>query len=183
MKFERVAVQLTPQDLDTLERFLKANRLWPSDEEAYANGYQFIKFHSGRPYTFDALAHLTLPQIQGKSREPLHWKNPGQGSTYRLPGKHSGGDAHFAPNAESNQAFSHRAATQATEIPRPAPASKSLDEFQWNKLANALCADSGRHSDNLAIQHAVKEAGGGEAGYRAGLAMQKKIRMDRERGR
>ena len=29
----------------------------------------------------------------------------------------------------------------------------------------------------------IQQAGGGEAGYRAGLAMQKKIRMDREMGR
>jgi len=180
MKFEKVAVHLSPQDLDTLERFLKANRLWPDDEGAYANGYQFINYNAGRPFTFDILARLTLPQIQGKSREPLHWKTPGQGSTYRVAGKHSGGDQHFAPKTESNTSFSHRATTQSTEIPRPVSSSK-LDEYQWNQQASSLRGD--RHSDTATIQEAVKTAGGGEAGYHAGLAMQKRIRMDRERGR
>jgi hypothetical protein len=183
MKFEKAAAHVPPQDLDTLERFLKANRLWPDDDGAYLNACQFIATVGNRPYTHDYLAHWALPNIQGTSREPLHWKTPGQGSTYRLHGQHSGGDAHFAPKTESNVSFSHRVANFSTEIPRPAPASAKVDAYQWDRLANSLVADSGRHSDTAAIQHAVKAAGGGEAGYRAGLAMQKRIRQDRERGR
>jgi hypothetical protein len=179
MKFEKAAAKVAQEDLDNLEKFLKANRLWPSDDQAYENACQFIGYQSGRPYTFDVLARLTLPQIQGNSRQGLHWSAPGS-STYRLHGQHSGGDAHFAPKSESNQAFSHRVIHQSTEIPRPV-SSKAMDDFQWNRMANALCGD--RYSDTTAIQSAVKAAGGGEAGYRAGLAMQKKIRRDRETAR
>jgi len=56
-----------------------------------------------------------------------------------------------------------------------------MDDYHWNRMASALVGD--RHSDTVAIQAAAKAAGGGEAGYRAGVAMQKKIRMAREMGR
>ena len=56
-----------------------------------------------------------------------------------------------------------------------------MDDFQWNRMASALCGE--RHSDTFAIQEAVKAAGGGEAGYQAGLAVQRRIRLERERGR
>jgi len=74
----------------------------------------------------------------------------------------------------------NHAAHPSTEIPRPVSSSK-MDEYQWSRLANSLVGD--RHSDTAAIQLAVKAAGGGEAGYKAGLAEQNRIRMERERGR
>jgi hypothetical protein len=180
MKFERAARGIPPADLDQLEKFLKANRLWPDDDGAYLNAVQFIGAMGGRPYTHEVLAHWALPHIQGTSRERLYWKTPSQDSTYRITGKHSGGDSHFAPKSESNQSFTDRVLNRSTEIPRPVSSTK-MDEYQWNRLASSLCGE--RHSDTFVIQEAVKAAGGGEAGYQAGLAVQKRIRLERERGR
>ena len=73
-----------------------------------------------------------------------------------------------------------RVENRSTEIQRPVSSPK-MDEYQWNRIASALCGE--RHSDTFAIREAVKAAGGGEAGYQAGIAVQKRIRMERERGR
>jgi hypothetical protein len=180
LKFEKAAAHIAPEDLDTLERFLKANRLWPDQDSAYSNAVLFIGVMGGRPYTVDVLAHLALPLVRNSRGEGLRWKAPSQPSTYRNVGQHSGGDAHFAPRAESNQFFSHRVVNNSTEIPRPVSSSK-MDEYQWNRMASALCG--GRHSDTAAIQGAVKAAGGGQAGYEAGVKVQRQLRMERERGR
>src|SRR5215470_1808283 len=53
MKFEKAAAYIAPQDLDTLEKFLRANRLYPDDDGAYLNAVQFISIMGGRPYTHD----------------------------------------------------------------------------------------------------------------------------------
>ena len=189
MKFEKSAANMAPQDLETLEKFLRANRLWPSDDEAYLNARQFINYMGGRPYTVDVLAHLALPQFQGSSRQPLYWKTPGQASTYRNVGQHSG-DSHFAPRAESNvgSGFVGRidhAKHPSTEIPRPAPASKTMDDFQWTRLASALCGD--RHSDTDAIQRRIQvvldQGGTAEQAYREGVRVKNQLRVERERGR
>src|SRR6516162_1296794 len=81
------------------------------------------------------------------------------------------------PKSDSNQSFSHRVLKQSTEIPRPV-SSKAINDFQWKRMANSLVGE--RHSDTAAIQRAVKAPGGGEAGYKAGVAEQKRIRIERE---
>ena len=184
MKFEKYAAKMTQQDLDTLEKFLKSNRLWPDDEGAYANACQVISFHGPRPWTKDVLKNWTLPYILGNSREGLRWRNPDRDPNKRY-GQHSGGNSHFMSRKEVNQlpALSGRidhAEHPSKEIPRPVSSSK-MEEYQWSRLANSLVGE--RHSDTAAIQRAVKAAGGGEAGYQAGVAEQKRIRMERERGR
>ena len=180
LKFERASRDMSQQELAVLEKFLKSNRLYHgNDEKTYSNAYQLVVYHSPRPWNPSILANWTLPYIQGTSKEPLYWKAAGADPDKKY-GQHSGSDSHFAPRTESNQSFSHRVLNRSAEIPRPV-SSKAMDDFQWNRMANSLVGD--RHSDTAAIQRAVKAAGGGEAGYIAGVAEQKRIRMERERGR
>jgi len=178
MKFESVASRLTPTELDVLDAFMKSNRLHhgPDDDRTFSNGYSLIVNNHGRPWNPHVLGTWTLPQSFGS----LKWVERAADPNKRY-GQHSGNNAHLAPRTESNVSFSHRVANQNTQIPRPAPASAKMDAYQWDRLASSLVGE--RHSDTATIQQAVTAAGGGEAGYRAGLAMQKKIRMDRERGR
>jgi len=130
---------------------------------------------------FKDLGTWTLPQSFGS----LKWVERAADPNKRY-GQHSGKDTHFAPKSESNVSFSHRVANQNTQIPRPVSSSK-LDEQQWTQAANALRADSGRHSDDAAIKAAIKAAldqgETAEQAYREGVRVKNQLRMERERGR
>ena len=185
MEFESAASKMTPTELDVLESFMKSNRLFhgPDDDRTFSNAYSLIMNNHGRPWNPHVLGTWTLPQAFGS----LKWVERAADPNKRY-GQHSGKDAlrHFAPKTESNTSFSHRVMNNSTTIPRPVSSSK-LDEHQWTQMANALRADSGRHSDNASIQGAIKavlnEGGSPEEAYREGVRVKNQLRMDRERGR
>ena len=198
MKFEKAAAHLAPADLDTLERFLKSNRLWPDDDGAYSNAVQFIGVMGGRSYTNDVLMHWALPYLQGTSREPLRWKSAGRDPNPKY-GQHSGGDRHFMPRNEvnrpalpshsSNPRLNGQLEREQRERDRqrfnqPPDDPMAAHNWVWAQEIKKAVAEGRTHTERARIAQAAQQTPGGprlqaEAAQREAAL----IRQDRERSR
>jgi len=166
----------------------------PQDDRTFDNCMAFFNAMRGRDFTAANLAWcLQYLQGRGGRGERLRWLDCPSRRTNRGHIPTSEADFRFAPKSDSNHTplsrHSHsndprfNGELDRRKMQRPAePDLMASHKHVWMMQAKSLVGRT--HSETQRVQKIVSQTpGGGRAAYEAGLREQRKIEMERARGK